>query len=361
MWRKLGSEGMLIDRYQRIHDYLRISVTERCNFRCTYCMPAEGVKLTPNESLLTYSEISALAEKFVRLGIRKIRITGGEPLIRPHIESLCSELSQIGGLRELAISTNGMLLEEKLPALWNAGVRQLNISLDTLRPKRFERITRRNNFEHVVKAIRAAVQFQSGNVDDRSSTGSGFDSIKINTVVMRGVNDDELADLIRFGAELKELARVPNSNPPAIEVRFIELMPFPGNDWNDYSCVPYAEMRQRIESEYTLEELSDSTGVAGPARRFLIRETGTIIGFITAMSDHFCGDCNRLRLTADGMLRTCLFGGDEINLRDLLRHGASTDKIESAIHAALALKWEKHPGASELVQINDRAMVAIGG
>ncbi len=260
----------------------------------------------------------------------------------------------MGGLRELAISTNGLLLEEKLPALWHSGVRQLNISLDSLRPERFERITRQNNFERVANAIRAAVQFQS-------ETRSGFDSIKINTVVMRGMNDDEPADFIRFGAKLNELAHSSNSTPPAIEVRFIELMPFPGNGWRDYSCVPYAEMRRRIESKYTLDEVPNSIGVPGPAKRFTIRETGSIIGFITAMSDHFCGDCNRLRLTADGMLRTCLFGGDEINLRDLLRNGASTARLETAIHAALALKWEKHPGASELIKINDRAMVAIGG
>ncbi len=345
---------MLIDRYHRTHDYLRISVTERCNFRCAYCMPVEDVKLSPSESLLTDSEISALAEIFVRLGIRKIRITGGEPLVRPNIEQLCAELSGIRGLHELAISTNGMLLEEKLPALWNAGVRQLNISLDSLRQDRFARITRRNNFERVVNAIRAAVQFGS-------NTSCGFDSVKINSVVMRGVNEDELVDFIRFGVEMERLARIANPVPPAIEIRFIELMPFPGNGWNDYSCVPFSEMRQTIEPEYTLEEITNTIGVPGPAKRFRIRETGTIIGFITTMSDHFCGVCNRLRLTADGMLRTCLFGVDEINLRDLLRTGASTNAIESAIHAALALKWEKHPGAAELVQINDREMVAIGG
>ncbi|HET6401128.1 MAG TPA: GTP 3',8-cyclase MoaA [Candidatus Kapabacteria bacterium] len=345
---------MLIDQYQRVHDYLRISVTERCNFRCTYCMPAEGVALTPNGSLLTYPEISTLAEMFVRLGIRKIRITGGEPLVRPNIEHLCFELSRIRGLRELAISTNGFLLEEKLSALFHAGVRQLNISLDSLRPERFERITRRNNFERVVMAIRAAVQFQSGR-------GSGFDSVKINTVVMRGMNDDELLDLIRFGIELEQRAKRVTANPPAIEIRFIELMPFPGNGWNNYACVPFSEMRRAIELEYRLEAIPNAVRVRGPAKRFRIPETGTTIGFITTMSDHFCGDCNRLRLTADGMLRTCLFGSDEINLRELLRGGASMDTIESAIHAALALKWEKHPGAAELIQINDRDMVAIGG
>ncbi len=349
---------MLLDSYRRTHDYLRISVTERCNLRCTYCMPESGVDLVPKQSLLTFSEISALAEIFIQLGIRKIRITGGEPLVRPHIEVLCFELAGITGLQELALSTNGLLLEEKLPALFHAGVRQLNISLNTLRPDRFEKITRRNTFDKVMSAIRAAVQFQS-------DTNTGFDSIKINAVAMRDVNDDELTDFVRFGEELTMLAKSLDWNsaiaPPAVEVRFIEFMPFRNNGWNDNTCFPYSEMREKLEAEFSLEKITDQIGMRGPATRFLVLETGTTIGFITSMSDQFCGDCNRLRLTADGMLRTCLFGDDNVNLRDLLRSGASQDRIESAIHTALASKWEAHPGALELVQIGNRDMVAIGG
>jgi molybdenum cofactor biosynthesis enzyme MoaA len=330
-------------------------------------MPASGVALIPKASILTFHEILTLAVIFVKLGVRKIRITGGEPLVRPHIESLCAGIANIGGLREFALSTNGLLLEDKLPALWQAGVRQLNISLDSLRPERFERITRRDNFKKVLSAIRAAVQFHSN-----EPNGSAFDSVKINTVVMRGVNDDELLDFIRFGYELRLLVELAHrkfhTNPPAIEVRFIEFMPFPGNSWSEQECLPYSEMRRIIGSEFTLDELPNaapingrSDGVQGPARSFKVRETGTVIGFITSISEHFCGDCNRLRLTANGMLRTCLFGGDDVNLRDLLRSGASTEDIEYAIHAALASKWEKHPEAANLVQISTREMVAIGG
>ena len=351
---------MLIDGYRRVHDYLRISVTERCNLRCTYCMPANGVALIPKASILTYHEIHTLAGMFVKLGVRKIRITGGEPLVRPNIERLCADIANIRGVRELALSTNGLLLEDKLSALCDAGARQLNISLDSLKRERFERITRRDNFERVLSAIRAAVQFHSN-----EPNGSAFDSIKINTVVIRNVNDDELLDFVRFGEELNRLAKLANCDaravPPAVEIRFIEFMPFRSNGWSDSSCLPFAEMKQAIEVAYTLDPLQNASGVPGPAKRFLVQETGTVIGFITTMSEHFCGDCNRLRLTADGMLKTCLFGGDDVNLRDLLRNGASSEDIEYAIHVALASKWEKHPEAADLVQISNRDMVAIGG
>lgn len=345
---------MLTDSFARVHDYLRISVTERCNLRCTYCMPESGIPLKPKDSLLTASEIQALAEIFVSLGIKKIRITGGEPLVRRDIDDVVAKLGTVEGLQEFALSTNGSLLKEKLPSLHAAGIRQVNISLDTLRPERFEAITRRANFAEVFDSILAAAAFKNP---------SSLASVKINAVVMRGVNDDELLDFVRFGAYLNLMAKtVGGGEPlPSVEVRFIEFMPFKNNGWSEHECVPYNEMRQRIESIYHLEEISQGSGVPGPAKSFRVRETGSRIGFITSMTEHFCGDCNRLRLTADGMFRTCLFGNDSVNLRDMLRNGSSLESIENAIRNALSEKWEAHAAPTELIQISDRDMIAIGG
>jgi cyclic pyranopterin phosphate synthase len=350
---------MLADSFNRIHDYLRISVTERCNLRCSYCMPEHGVELKPKETLLTFEEIAQLASVFVKLGVRKIRLTGGEPLVRKNLEELCAMLSTLPGLDELALSTNGLLLEEKLPQLWNSGVRQLNISLDTLQSDRFERLTRRANFAQVIAAIRAAAAFQSSN------NRGGFESIKLNAVVIRGTNDDELIDFVRFVEELNQIAKIAASTAqsaaPMIEMRFIEFMPFRSNGWAANECVPYSEMLQTLESVYHLDAAEHGSGVAGPAKSFVIRETGARVGFITSISEHFCGDCNRLRLTADGSMRVCLFGTDTISLRDMLRSGASESDMEAAIRRTLYQKWEKHPEPEQLIQINDREMVMIGG
>jgi molybdenum cofactor biosynthesis protein A len=342
---------MLRDRYERIHDYLRISVTERCNLRCTYCMPAEGVTLKPADVILTPEEIEALARIFFHLGVRRIRITGGEPLIRNDIDTIFSKLGKIEGLEDLTLSTNATHLEAKLPSLFRSGVRHINVSLDTLRQERFERITRRANFSGVIHALKAAAGF------------NGFQSIKINAVIMRGVNDDELLDFIHFAQELTQIAkdaRVNAESLPHIETRFIEYMPFPGNHWKESDCVSYKEMFDKIEAIYTLEHY-EQTGVRGPAKSFRVRETDGFIGFITSVTDNFCGDCNRLRLTSDGMLRTCLFGTDTVNLRELLRSGASEKVMADAIQGALYAKWERHPDSQQLIQINDRDMVAIGG
>jgi cyclic pyranopterin phosphate synthase len=350
---------MLADSFDRIHDYLRISVTERCNLRCSYCMPEHGVDLKPKETLLTYEEIARIASIFVKLGVRKIRLTGGEPLVRKNLEELCAMLSALPGLNELALSTNGLLLEEKLPQLWNSGVRQLNISLDTLQPDRFERLTRRANFLEVIAAIRAAAAYQSPNKQ------GGFDSIKINAVVIRGTNDDELIDFVRFVEELNQIAELAANTAlaaaPSIEMRFIEFMPFRSNGWDASDCVPYREMRETLESVFHLEAAEHRSGVAGPAKSFMVRETAARVGFITSISEHFCGDCNRLRLTADGSMRVCLFGTDTISLRDMLRSGASEADMEVAIRRTLYAKWEKHPEPEQLIQINDREMVMIGG
>lgn len=326
----------LVDRFGRDHTYLRISVTERCNLRCTYCMPARGIQLKPRAEMLTYDEIERLAEIFSTLGIRKIRITGGEPLVRSGIEQLCGRLSVIKNIDTFAISTNGTLLEKKAKLLCDAGVKNINISLDSLRQDRFESITLRSGHADVLRGIEAAIE-------------AGFSSIKINAVIIRGFNDDELIDFVEFAREL------------SVSVRFIEYMPFPGNNWNESQFISFYEMKQRIESKYSLTPVTRTEPVPGPAKEFRVENRNASVGFINTMSDHFCGDCNRIRLTADGRLRTCLFANDGVDLKRLLRDGASRDVIEQAIRAAVLLKWEKHPGHEELMTNQDREMTAIGG
>lgn len=326
----------LIDQFGRAHEYLRISVTERCNLRCRYCMPAKGITLVPREEILTFAEIIMLAEIFVGLGIRKIRITGGEPLVRKGIEELCETLAQIPGLQTLALSTNGVLLEEKVSALKNAGVQQVNISLDSLRPERFRQITLRGDFEAVLRGIESTLHV-------------GFSSVKVNTVVMKGFNDDELLDFVEFAQAL------------SLNVRFIEYMPFWGNGWSDVKFLPYHAMKEIIESKYTLIPVQRNGTIQGPAKEFQVEGSNAIIGFITTISEHFCSTCNRLRLTADGKLRNCLFAREDFDLKRLLRAGANKDVIEEVIRAAVILKWKKHPETDELLAAQNRPMVVIGG
>jgi cyclic pyranopterin phosphate synthase len=361
---------MLIDCFARIHDYLRIAVTDRCNFRCTYCMPEDGIELGPKTELLTFEEIECSAKLLVRLGVRKIRITGGEPLVRHGIERLFEMLSGIDALEVLALSTNGALLEEKLPMLWKHRIHQLNISLDTLRPDRFLSITGCDACETVQRAIRAAVAYRSRMTDHPGA--SSFQSVKVNMVVMRGINDDEVLDFVRFGDELSKLAH----GGPKIEIRFIEFMPFPGNAWNEERSIPWRELLPRIEREYTLKEaITADVHQSGTAKSFEVVRSNTDdpgsplnrrgsafrIGFIPTVSEPFCGDCSRLRLTADGTFRTCLFGEDGLNLRDMFRRGESFETMTAAINATLQEKWLEHPPVHELAYLNSREMISIGG
>ena len=328
--------GPLIDNFNRTHTYLRISVTERCNLRCRYCMPPDGIELMPRAEILTFDEIETLAKYFVELGIRKIRVTGGEPLVRKNVVQLCSRLAAIEKLETLALTTNGIKLGEKAQALRDAGVSHINISLDTLKSEKFQFITFRDNFQETLLGIEKALQV-------------GFPSVKINTVVMKGFNDDELLDFVDFAKAL------------SLNIRFIEYMPFLENGWNEVKFMPYRAMKEIIESKHTLVPLSTNETVPGPAKDFLVEGSDATIGFITTMSEHFCGDCNRLRLTADGKLRNFLFARDEFDLKRLLRSGAQKDVLEDTIRSAVILKWEKHPDTDELVEMQSNAMVAIGG
>ncbi|MEX0821309.1 MAG: GTP 3',8-cyclase MoaA [Rhodothermales bacterium] len=326
---------MFVDSFDRIHTYLRISLTERCNLRCRYCMPEEGVDLSPRDAILSFEEIERLARVFVDHGVDKIRLTGGEPLVRKDVEQLVERLGALPGLRTLAITTNGLLLPKKLRRLHAAGVNLLNISLDTLHRDRFEAITRRKGFEQVLKAIDMAVDY-------------GYDPVKVNCVVVRGVNDDEVGRFV-------DLTR---DRP--IQVRFIEYMPFQGNGWSDDAFVSYADVKKRVEEEHpTLERRDD--GPNATAKVFHVPGFRGSVGFITSMSDEFCSTCNRLRITADGSLKVCLFGNAEVSLRDIMRGGATDDELAEAIQAAVTRKQAAHAGMHQLLDEENRPMILIGG
>jgi len=297
----------LFDRFGRAHTYLRISVTERCNLRCRYCMPEEGVQLLPKDHLLSFEEIERLAALFVRLGVRKIRLTGGEPLVRRSIDDLVARIGALKahGLERLMMTSNALLLHEHIPALLQAGMDAVNLSLDTLRPDRFRRVTGRDGCEETIAAIHAAAR-------------AGFRKVKVNAVVMKGVNDDELVDLARaFARDLP------------IEMRYIEYMPFEGNGWGEeLQMFPAASIRARLEEQLRLEARGLNDGGAGTALVYdAFERDGRAfqgqIGIISSMTEPFCGTCNRTRLTADGHFRWCLLDEGEIDLRATLRAGAA--------------------------------------
>ncbi|XP_055952835.1 molybdenum cofactor biosynthesis protein 1-like isoform X1 [Argiope bruennichi] len=310
----------LIDSFGRKHSYLRISLTERCNFRCQYCMPEEGVALSPKANLLTTNEVIKISSLFVRLGVTKIRFTGGEPLIRKDLTNIIKTVSQQEGLHTVGLTTNGLVLYRQIKELKDAGLNALNISLDSLIPAKFEFIARFKGLNKVMKSIDAALE-------------TGFDPVKINCVVMKGINDDELISFVKL-TEHKNL-----------DVRFIEYSPFGGNNWKDNKMVPYLEMISRIKKEFPdlkrLKDLPNDTSKAYKVPGFKGQ-----IGFITSMTENFCGSCNRLRITADGNLKVCLFGTEEISLRDALRQNMPEDVILNTISTAVLSKKKQHAGAS---------------
>ncbi|XP_059501161.1 molybdenum cofactor biosynthesis protein 1 isoform X2 [Stegostoma tigrinum] len=314
----LPFSAFLTDRFERRHSYLRISLTEKCNLRCQYCMPEEGVKLTPKPQLLTTEELMALARLFVQEGVDKIRLTGGEPLIRSDVVSIVAQLRELDNLKTIAVTTNGISLARQLPSLKEAGLDLINVSLDTLVPAKFEFIARRRGFHKVMEGINKALD-------------AGYNPVKVNCVVMRGLNEDELLDFVKL-TEKKPL-----------DVRFIEYMPFDGNKWNFKKLVSYQEMLGTIRQRWPeLEELP--SGASDTAKAYKVPDFQGQIGFITSMSEHFCGTCNRLRLTADGNLKVCLFGNAEVSLRDVLRSGATDLEILEIIGAAVGRKKKQHAG-----------------
>ncbi|MCD6287423.1 MAG: GTP 3',8-cyclase MoaA [Anaerolineae bacterium] len=331
-----------MDRYGRLIDYLRVSVTDRCNLRCIYCMPEEGVQLCSHDEILRYEEIVAVVRAAAELGISKIRLTGGEPLVRLGIVDLVRELAAVPGIEDLAMTTNGTLLARYAADLAEAGLRRVNISLDTLQPARFRAITRRGDLRDTLAGIDAA-------------NSAGLTPVKINTVVMRGVNDDEVVSLAS------------KTVTDGWNLRFIEWMPVGGDalvhdDWRE-RVVTAAEIRVRVEAELgPLVPARDLVG-AGPARTFRLADAGTAagtLGFISAISEHFCDSCNRLRLTANGKLRPCLLSDYEIDLLDALRGSPETGKLQDLIRQAIQAKPQGHRLARGQ-RAQARVMAQIGG
>ena len=329
----------LVDRFGRRHTYLRLGLTERCNLRCVYCMPAEGVPLTPTRAMLTTDEIARLGAVLVEAGVEKVRLTGGEPLVRRDAVEVAERLGRLG-LRSLAITTNGLLLEDRLGALARAGLTDLTVSLDTLQSARFEAVTRRPGLDRVLSALDAALAAGYGTEAERS--------LKVNVVALRGVNDDEAADFADLAA------REP------VEVRFIEVMPFDGNGWERSELLPWTETRAAIEAVHgPLRRLGD--GPHATAMTFDRPGWRGRVGFVASMTAPFCAGCNRLRITADGNLKVCLFGSDEVSLRDALRGGATDADVLALVEAALAGKHAAHAGMDTLATSPNRPMIKIGG
>lgn len=325
----------LEDTYGRRHSYLRISLTEKCNLRCLYCMPENGVDLTPQEHLLTVDEITRLVRLFALCGVTKVRLTGGEPTIRRDLTDIVERVSGIQGIQDVGITSNGITLAKSLDELKHAGLSLINLSLDTLRAERFEHMTRRKGHARVLKAIDSALDL-------------GYDPVKVNVVVMKGVNDDEIVDFV-------ELTRHKNVN-----VRFIEYMPFDGNVWSTDKLVSYKEMRDEVEKHHaTLERCQDGYGEV--AKNYRIPGFKGSVSFVTSMTSAFCSDCTRVRLMADGNLKVCLFGNNEVSLRDAIREGATDDELLAVISAAVNRKKAAHAGMNILYRMKNRPMVKIGG
>jgi GTP 3',8-cyclase len=324
----------LIDAYGRRINYLRLSVTDRCNLRCSYCMPEEGVEKLSHEQVLSYADLLRISGEAVAAGIEKIRVTGGEPLVRKGILNFLKLLGEIPGLKELVLTTNGVQLKEMAQGLRDAGVQRLNISLDSLNPETFARITRGGDLGRVLEGIEAAERV-------------GFPPHKINVVVMRGVNDGEILDFVRLTME----------RPYA--VRFIEYMPTCGdNDWRDLT-VPGSEIMERIAREFEIEETRSSER-SGPSKNFRVRGGAGSLGIITAMTGHFCDGCNRLRVTASGIAKGCLFSGAGVDLRPVL---AAED--DALLREEIRRIVEGKPGRHELTVAGAKntpfAMSRVGG
>ncbi|HEX5367159.1 MAG TPA: GTP 3',8-cyclase MoaA [Acidimicrobiales bacterium] len=330
----------LSDGFGRVHRDLRISVTDRCNLRCTYCMPAEGMTWLPRREVLTFEEIERLARVCVeRFGIDSIRLTGGEPTVRAHLPILVAKVAalRVGGDGppvDVALTTNGATLRSVAEALVDAGLRRVNVSLDTLRRDRFVQLTRRDELDHVLEGIDAAV-------------AAGLHPVKVNAVVMRGVNDDEVVDLARFGRDR------------GVTVRFIEWMPLDADRrWQADAVVGQAEIVAAIAAAFPLEPVARGHQ---PAERFAYRDGRGEVGVIPSVTRPFCDACDRIRLTAEGQLRSCLFATDEVDLRALVRGGAGDDEIAAAVRSCVAGKAAGHAiGRVQFVRPR-RSMSQIGG
>jgi len=321
-------ERRLVDSFGRVHDYLRISLTDNCNLRCTYCMPHEDMVFTPIAKLMSANEIFEIAKTFVELGVTKIRLTGGEPLVRKDARSILKQLSTLPV--SLTITTNATQVHHFIDDFIEAKISSVNVSLDTFNKEKYLKITRRNNFDVVLSNIHLLVK-------------NNF-HVKVNAVVMNGVNDDELLDFVAFT----------KYNP--VHVRFIEFMPFKGNDWQRNKVFSYKQMLDVIEEKYVIEKLVDEKHAT--AKKYKVQNFAGTFAFINTVTLPFCGDCNRLRLTADGKMKNCLFSKGEIDL--LLHHRNGLD-IRELIHNSLRNKKAKTGGQDFSLPTENRSMIAIGG
>lgn len=323
----------LIDSFGRVHKDLRISVTDRCNFRCTYCMPPEGLDWVPRDELLTFEEIERVARLSVeQFGIESIRITGGEPTVRARLPVLIKKLAQLPV--DLSMTTNGATLRVLSEDLVSAGLKRINISLDSLQPERFTELTLRDNLPQVLDGIQAAVE-------------AGLDPVKVNVVVMAGVNDDEIIDFARFGRE------------KGVTVRFIEFMPLDASEsWTNNQVVTQTQIVEEINSEFPLEPVKRTSA---PATRFVYKDGGGEIGVVASVTQQFCDTCDRVRLTADGQFRNCLFSVDEFDLKGLLRSGAEDKEVAEALKKVVQSKWAGHGIGTVNFIRPARSMSQIGG
>ncbi|WP_298438919.1 GTP 3',8-cyclase MoaA [Geobacter sp.] len=324
----------LVDSFGRRINYLRLSVTDRCNLRCRYCMPAQGVEKLTHGDILSYEELFRIARAAVAIGVEKIRVTGGEPLVRKGIVPFLARLAALPGLRQLVLTTNGLLLPEMAAELRRAGVQRLNISLDSLKPDTFRAITRTGDVTRVLAGIDAAL-------------AAGFPPPKINMVVMRGVNDDEVV----------EFARLTLEHP--YTVRYIEYMPATREENWQRLCIPAGEILDRIAAVYGLEPVEKGT-MAGPSRDYRIRGATGTIGVISAVSGHFCSECNRIRITATGMAKSCLFSDEGLDLKPFLGAVDQTP-LEDALRRLVGCKPERHGMDAEKAEHKAFSMAKVGG
>jgi GTP 3',8-cyclase len=327
---------LLADQFNRPITYLRISVTDKCNLRCVYCMPEQGLPWMPKAEILSYEEIARLVRAAASAGVRSIRISGGEPLVRKNLSTLVEEIAAIDGIEDIALSTNALLLKDHIDALLAAGLNRVNISLDTLREDRFQAIARRPGLHRVLAGIDAAIE-------------RGLAPVKINCVVMRGYNDDEIAAFAQWTKER------------AVYVRFIELMPVQEN--LDVQRDAYVSADEILERVSAIGDLQPSAGPGGngPARYFAFPGAPGAVGVISPLSHDYCERCNRVRLTANGRLRLCLFGDHEIDLRTPLRSGATEKDIADLLRSAMLIKPERHHLRLGEAASRMRAFSEIGG
>ena len=325
-----------VDHYNRRITYLRVSVTDRCNLRCIYCVPVKDLTLLNHSDILNYEEILKVLQAGAKIGIEKVRLTGGEPLVRRDFVHFVESVCQMSAFKEVSITTNGVHLKEKAQEIFDAGVRRINVSLDTLDPLKYAKITGRDYFDNVWEGLEEA-------------EAVGFSPIKVNVVAIRGINDDELLDFAQL------------SRRKPYHIRFIEYMPI-GHDnrWTPGKYISSDEIKSKLESLSPLHEIPHLMN-DGPAKRCRFESAKGEIGFISALSHHFCSTCNRLRLTADGKLRPCLFAEDEVDIKTPLRSGCSQEDLRRVFQQAIAKKPKEHLAKiSERVQ-SLRPMSAIGG